>query len=76
MPVKYPVLVSEIAARGIRRKDIAAALDLSYRAFYSKMRGDTSFSWEETCSIQTMFFPDIQKDILMSPILATEKVSA
>ena len=66
MSVKYPILVSEIAVRGIRRKDIATALGVSYRTLYSKMQGDTSFSWEETCQIQATFFPDIDKDILYS----------
>lgn len=65
MKIVYPRLVSEIAMRGIKKKAIAAELNISEKSLYNKMTGAVSFTWEETCAIRSRFFPDItDKDIL------------
>ena len=64
MVVKYPVLTGEIARRGMVRSRIAKAIGVSYRSFYNKMTGTAPFTWEEACTIQSQFFPDITKEEL------------
>ena len=65
MKVPYKTLVSEIARRGIKKKAIAKEIGISERAFYNKLNGDVSFTWEEVCGISKCFFPDMTKDELM-----------
>lgn len=55
----YPVLNGEIANRGIAKTAIARALDVSYCSFYNKMAGKSPFTFEEACTIQQRFFPDM-----------------
>ena len=64
MDVKYPVLTGMIAQRAVTKSKIAEAAGMSEKAFYNKMSGRTSFTWEEVCTIQSQFFPDIEKDEL------------
>lgn len=68
MKYVYPVLISEIAKRGIKKTAIASRLGLSEKALYNKICGFSSFTWEETCSINSCFFPDMNKDELFSRI--------
>lgn len=62
----YPVLKYKVAERGIKQKVIAEALGITVRTLYKKMRGITPFTWEEVCTFQTKFFPDIDKDVLFA----------
>lgn len=62
----FPVLESEIAKRGIKKKDIAAVLRLSPRTFSQKMTGRVGFWYDEACTIQKTFFDDVTKDMLFS----------
>lgn len=55
----YPVLSGEIAKRGIRKSAIARSINVSYHSFYNKMTGVSSFTFDEVCSIQERFFPDM-----------------
>lgn len=64
MNTVYPNLISEIAKRGIKKTAIASRLGISERSLYSKINGNVSFSWEEICGIQGVFFPDMNKDFL------------
>lgn len=64
MPIAYPTLIGEIAKRGVKKTVIAERTGISERSFYNKLAGISSFTWEEVCSIQSTFFPDISKDIL------------
>ncbi|MEF9974120.1 MAG: hypothetical protein RR739_09150 [Clostridia bacterium] len=66
MQVKYPHFVAELAKRGMKKKAIASALGISERAFHNKMQGASAFTWEQTCAIQTRFFPDMDKDDLFA----------
>lgn len=66
MVPKYPVLVGEIAKRGIKKTVIASATNMSTRALYNKILGLTPFDWEEVCVIQSRFFPDMDKDTLFA----------
>lgn len=59
MQQMYPVFSGEIAKRGIRKTTIAKAIGVSYNAFYNKMRGVASFTFDEACTIQERFFPDM-----------------
>jgi hypothetical protein len=60
----YPVLNGEIANRGITKRAIARAIDISYHSFYNKMAGVAPFTFEEACVIQERFFPDMELQVL------------
>ncbi len=62
----FPVLESEIAKRGIKKKDIAAVLELSPRSFSQKITGRVGFWYDEACLIQKTFFNDVTTDTLFS----------
>lgn len=62
----YPNLESAIAVRGITKRSIAKAANVSNRQFYEKLKGNVSFDWEEVCAIQETFFPDMTKEHLFS----------
>lgn len=64
MVVKYPVLVGEIAKRGIKKSVIAESIGVSTKTFYNKMAGFAPFTWPEACTIQERFFPDMDKDLI------------
>ena len=65
MKIIYPVLVGEIAARGIKKVEISAHLSISSRALHNKLTGTTSFTWEEVCLMADRFFPDVEKERLL-----------
>lgn len=69
------MLSSEIAKRGVKKSAIAAFLDLSERAFYNKLMGVSSFSWDEACAIRDNFFPDMDKDDLFARINPTNRTA-
>lgn len=60
----YPNLVSEIAKRDIKRKKIAEALNISYKAFSNKMRGVAPFTFDEALIIHESFFPELDMKFL------------
>lgn len=64
MEQTYPVLVGEIAKRGIKKRAIANAIGTSDRTLYSKLRGETAFTWPEVVVIRGTFFPDVSADEL------------
>ena len=64
MAVVFPNLVAEIAKRGIKKTTIAERIGVSTRTLYSKLGGETSFSWEEVCEIKDCFFPDMDQETL------------
>lgn len=68
MAVVYPVLVGEIAKRGIKKTVIANRIGISTRSLYSKLAGETSFSWDEVCEIRDCFFPDINQSELFQRV--------
>ena len=59
MTVVFPVLISEIAKRGIKRKDIAGCLGICEKTLKQKLDGITEFTWREVKEVSTHFFPDI-----------------
>lgn len=61
----YPMLEAEIAKRGIKKKDIAAALDIEPRSLSDKLSGKTDFWWKEINVISNMF-PDVPMKQLFS----------
>lgn len=61
----YPTLEAEIAKRGIKKKDIAAALEIKPRSLSDKLSGKTDFWWKEINVISDMF-PDIPMKQLFS----------
>lgn len=71
--IRFPILEGEIAKRGIMKLKIAQRLHISYNSLYSKLKGATSFTWEEACTIQEIFFPDMEKDILFKKDVSTDK---
>lgn len=62
--VVYPTLAGEIAKRGIKKKAIAEAIGVSYRAFDNKMNNVSPFTWPEVSVIRKTFFPDLTVDEL------------
>lgn len=64
MAVVFPNLIAEIAKRGIKKTAIAERIGVSTRTLYSKLGGETSFSWEEVCEIKNCFFPDMDQETL------------
>ena len=62
--VTYPILIGEMAKRGIKKQSMANTLGISTRALYNKLSGKVPFTWPEVCVIQTQFFSDIDKDSL------------
>ena len=62
--IMYPELISEMAKSGITQRQIAAAINLSTRALYNRLTGETEFTWNETRTIQEQFFPHRQKEEL------------
>ena len=66
MKVKYSVMASEIMKRGIRKTDIAKAISSSTKTLNNKLCGKSEFTWNEVCTIQAGFLPDISKDDLMA----------
>lgn len=66
MNAAYPNLTGEIAKRGIKKRVMASALGISSRSLYNKLSGAVSFTWPETCAIQNIFFPDMDKDTLFA----------
>ena len=59
------MLAGEIAKRGIRKYEIASELGITSRALYSRLNGNVAFTWPEVCKLQSVFFPDIEKDVLL-----------
>jgi len=77
MDTRYPELASAIERRGIKKKVIALACDLSEKGFYNKYTGKHPFTWPETKKIQSTFFPDIPIDRLFAEQMdATDRNSA
>lgn len=65
---KFPVLEQLIFDRDLKKKRIALSLGVSPRTLTSKLRGESAFTWEETCIIQSVFFPDLDKDTLFATV--------
>lgn len=61
---KYPILVGEIAKRGIKKKAIASELGITGKTLNKKLEGVTDFTWPEVCCLHGSFFPDVEKDYL------------
>lgn len=55
----YPNLEAEISKNGIKKQDIAKALNITPRALSQKMTGQVDFWWKEILIIHSIF-PDIQ----------------
>lgn len=66
METKFPVFERKIEERGIKKYKIAEALDVSYRSLRNKMQGTTPFTWDEACTIQEKFFPDMELKTIFS----------
>lgn len=62
--VTYPVLVGEIAKRGVKKKDIAKRIGVCDKALNNKLNGKSQFTWPEVRIIRHEFFPDIPPDEL------------
>lgn len=61
----YPVLEQMIFERGIKKKDVAKALNITPRGLSLKLTGRRKFLWDEACIMQEQFFPDVDKDELL-----------
>lgn len=62
----YPILVGEMAKRGIKKKAIAQSIGICDKTLSNKMNGKVPFTWPEVCGINERFFPDMSKDELFA----------
>lgn len=62
--VRYPVLVGEIAKRGIKKKVIAESIGVCDKSLKNKLDGKAPFTWPEVKVIRHRFFPDLDPDYL------------
>ncbi len=51
----FPILESEIAKRGIRKKDIAKSIGITERSLTKKLSGETDWWWNEVLAIHAIF---------------------
>lgn len=56
--IYFPMLESEIAKHGIRKKDIAEMLEIGQKTFCNKLKGKTEFNLTEIFKIVALF-PDV-----------------
>ena len=62
--VTYPVLIGEIAKRGIKKKTIADSIGCGSKSLTNRLLGKVQFTWPEVQIIQQHFFPDVEvKDL-------------
>lgn len=61
----YPVLESELAKRGITKKEIAKDIGISPRAFSIKLSGKNDFWYSEILTIRK-YFPDLSIEELFT----------
>lgn len=66
MNVMYPMLASEIARRGIKKRTMAETIGISERTLHNKLTGKSEFTWNEVAAIQREFFPDVVIDNLFA----------
>lgn len=64
--VAYPVLVGEIAKKGIKKKAIAQCIGVCDKSLNNKLSGKVPFTWPEVRAIRHTFFPEMSPDILFS----------
>ena len=62
--VLYPVLVGEIAKRGIKKKVIAESIGVCDKSLNNKLNGRVPFTWPEVKLIRHRFFPDMDPEYL------------
>lgn len=65
--VYYPALEREIAGRGIKKKAIAASINVCNKSLNNKLSGRVPFTWPEVSKIRNQFFPDMAHDVLFAP---------
>lgn len=63
--LKYPILIGQMASRGIKKSTVASAIDCSNRTLNNKLSGKTPFTWGEVICIRDKFFPDVEIEHLM-----------
>ena len=76
MNIVYPVLIGEIAKRGIKKTAIAKCLNISEKSLYNKLNGLVSFTWNEVCTSNRRFFPDMEPMTLFAKAQEKEETSA
>ena len=64
--VTYPVLIGEIAKRGIKKKTIADSIGVCSKSLTNRLLGKVPFTWPEVQIIQQRFFPDVEVKDLFS----------
>lgn len=62
--MEHTKLRTALFDRGIRMRVVADSIGVSTKALYNKIDGRSRFTWNEACTIQSRFFPDISKDEL------------
>lgn len=65
--VYFPVLISEMAKRQIKKKVIAESIGVCNKSLNNKLSGRVPFTWPEVSAIKDRFFPDMTPEILFAP---------
>ena len=60
----YPTLTSELARCGIKKSFVAQILEISDKALYNKLYGDTPLTLDEAFKIRDSLFPHLMLDEL------------
>lgn len=62
----FPNLEGMIDDRGIKVSAICKKIGVSPKSLHNKRVGRSQFTWNEACTIQEAFFPDIEMKILFA----------
>lgn len=74
--VTYPILVGEIAKRGIKKRVIAQSIGICDKSLSNKLSGRVPFTWPEVKAIRYRFFPDMTPDELFRQVDDNSQSSA
>lgn len=74
MKKKYEHLDVALYKKGITKKGVAQALGICERTLRAKINGESSFTWSEIKTIQSLYFPDVELDVLFQETKETDKV--
>lgn len=75
MNIAYPELVSEMAKRRLTKVTVANGLGISPKTLYSKIMGLSDFTLSEASTLHTMFFPEVNKEVLFRKSATDTKVT-
>jgi hypothetical protein len=64
LKAKYKFLAGKLFDKGLKKNAVARKLGITPRALNNKIYGIAPFTWEQACTLQQKFFPEIPLEIL------------